>query len=193
MAASWKYVQNHDPLDWTCGHCGKHTGTRESYLGRFQDGGGYATAFIYICSFCGEPTYWDRRERKQIPGVLPGEPVEALPGDVERLYEEARRCLASGAPTAAVMACRKLLMNLGVSHGAGENQSFAHYVDWMDENGYIPPNGKAWVDQIRGAGNAANHEIPHVEVELATRVFKFTEGLLRFAYEFPAQAGEATT
>jgi uncharacterized protein DUF4145 len=158
--------------------------------GGFHDGGGYSAGFIYICSFCGEPTYLGSQGTEANPGCLPGEAIEALPEDVERLYEEARRCLASGAPTAAAMACRKILMNSAVSPGAEENQPFAHYVNWMDENGYIPPNGKAWVDQIRGAGNAANHEIPHIETDLATRVFSFTAGLLRFAYEFPAQAGE---
>jgi hypothetical protein len=56
----------------------------------------------------------------------------------------------------------------------------------LDSQGYIPPDGKAWVDKIRGKGNEANHEIALMCKDDAILVLRFTEMLLRFVYELPA-------
>lgn len=186
MAIDWKDTRNGSQKRWHCGHCGSVSGTGRCYAGRVAEG---IWQYIYICSYCNEPTYWDLKSR-QIPGALPGAPVAALPEDVESLYQEARRCIAAGAPTAATMACRKILMNLAVSNGADKNKQFAHYVDWMAENGYVPPGGDVWVKQIKDTGNEANHELPHIETDRAEKILKFTEGLLRFVHEFRSEAEE---
>jgi len=112
-----------------------------------------------------------------------------VPDAVGSLYEEARRAIAANAPTAAVMACRKLLMNVAVQEGADGDMKFIEYVNWLEENNYMPPKGRGWVDRIKDVGNEANHEIPDVDPDKARQVLAFTEGLLRFVYEFPAQAG----
>jgi len=40
-------------------------------------------------------------------------------------------------------------MHIAVDTGAKEGESFKQYVDYLDNNHYVPPDGKAWVDYIR--------------------------------------------
>jgi uncharacterized GH25 family protein len=77
-------------------------------------------------------------------------------------------------------------MNLAVQHGAGEGKGFTEYIDFLDAKGYVPPNGKVWVDRIRTKGNEATHEIRLIDQKEAQQILKFTEMLLKFCYEFPS-------
>jgi hypothetical protein len=95
----------------------------------------------------------------RVPGVPSGRYVPNLPDDVKDLYDEARQCMTVSAYTYVVLACRKLLMHVGMSRGATPNQRFVDYVDYLEDNHYMPPDARAWVDKIRGKGNNANHEI----------------------------------
>jgi hypothetical protein len=104
---------------------------------------------------------------------------------IEALYEEARQCTAYGAYTSAVMLCRKLLMNVAVQQGAPNNLTFQAYVGHLDQKGFVPPNGKKWVDEIRQKGNEANHEVHLMTENDAQRIIRFSEMLLRFIYEMP--------
>jgi hypothetical protein len=101
------------------------------------------------------------------------------------LYAEARLSAGAGAHTASVMASRKMLMNLGVREGAEKNQSFVCYVSYLADNGFVPPNGKPWVDYIRSKGNEATHEIELMTEQDSTALLTCVEMLLRFIYEFP--------
>ena len=140
---------------------------------------------IEICPNCSNPTYF-QRHNCQIPGVPFGAPVAHISEPaVEAIYEEARHCAGRNAFTAAVLLSRKLLMHIAVQHGAPENQSFAAYVTYLDGAGYIPPNGKKWVDSIRQKGNEANHEICLMTDKDARNIIRFSEMLLRFIYEMP--------
>jgi hypothetical protein len=56
------------------------------------------------------------------------------------------------------VALRPPRCSLGVAEGAKEGLSFQAYVDHLSAKGYVPPNGKGWVDHIRKKGNEANHE-----------------------------------
>ncbi len=76
-------------------------------------------------------------------------------------------------------------MNLAVQHKADENKNFTYYVDFLIDNGYVPPKGKEWVDAIRKRGNEANHEISLMNLKDAQLILHFTEALLRFNYELP--------
>jgi hypothetical protein len=89
--------------------------------------------------------------------------------------------------TAAVLACRKLLMHIAVDKGASEGKPFIEYVEYLSNKGYVPPNGKVWVDHIRGKGNEANHEIKIMTKEDALDLVTFIEMLLKFIYEFPSR------
>ncbi len=140
---------------------------------------------IYICSFCRRPTYFEAGQ--QTPGAPFGSDVASVPDDVQKLYEEARRCMTANAFTGAVLLCRKILMNVAVSKGAAEGEQFIKYVEHLDTKGYVPPDGKKWVDHLRQKGNEATHEIKQMWQHDADKLITFTEMLLRFVYEFPAK------
>jgi hypothetical protein len=76
-------------------------------------------------------------------------------------------------------------MHIAVEQGAKVGESFLTYVEFLASSGYVPPNGKGWVDHIRQKGNEANHEIKLMTVEDATELISFSEMLLKFIYEFP--------
>jgi Domain of unknown function (DUF4145) len=94
------------------------------------------------------------------------------------------------AHTAAVMCCRKLLMNVAVSEGAEVGKGFAYYVKYLADEGHIPPKATTWVDYIRNKGNDANHEIKIMTRADAERLIKFSEMLLRIMYEHPAEVAD---
>ncbi len=83
------------------------------------------------------------------------------------------------------MLLRKLLMHIAVAQGAESGGSFQQYVSHLSDRGFVPPNGKHWVDHIRSKGNEANHELLHTERTEAERLLVFAAMLLRFIYEFP--------
>ena len=76
-------------------------------------------------------------------------------------------------------------MNIAVSLGAEEEESFLFYVEYLASKGYVPPNGRGWVDHIRKKGNEATHEIALMVKSDAEELILFTEMLLKFIYEFP--------
>ena len=82
-------------------------------------------------------------------------------------------------------------MNVAVSQGADEGLSFVQYVDYLAKAGYIPPNGKGWVDHIRKKGNEATHEIALMAQADAEELIAFAEMLLKFVFEFPARVPPA--
>lgn len=69
--------------------------------------------------------------------------------------------------------------------GAKEGESSLAYVEYLAKAGYVPPNGRAWVDHIRSKGNEATHEIKLMSTSDATELIAFAEMLLKFIYEFP--------
>ncbi len=84
-------------------------------------------------------------------------------------------------------------MNIAVSQGANGELKFVEYVNFLSEKGYIPPNGKQWVDHIRKKGNEATHEILLMKPDDAREILMFTEMLLKFIYEFPAMVDSDET
>ena len=82
-------------------------------------------------------------------------------------------------------------MNIAVTQGADEGKNFFHYVEFLAENGFVPPNGRGWVDHIRKRGNEATHEIEIMPKEVAEELIAFIEMLLKFIYEFPAKVPPA--
>jgi hypothetical protein len=85
----------------------------------------------------------------------PGAQVPNVAADVSAAYREAQDAAAAGAPTAAILLARKLLMNIAVDKGADPGKGFAEYVEYLADTGYVPPDGRAWVDHIRQKGNEA--------------------------------------
>ena len=180
MARTWHNQLTLGSRRYVCGYCSSVVGPDK---GTFSQEGNVQT-FIYYCSHCGQPTYFDQDSR-QFPGVKFGNPVGHLPVGIEKLYDEARGAMSAQAYTPAVLACRKILMNVAVSLGAKAGDSFASYVQFMADKGYVPPNGKHWIDHIRSKSNEANHEITMMSKDEAERLITFVEMMLRFIYELP--------
>lgn len=169
--------------EFICGFCGKLVGSASGY---YQlDGTTKTGRRIYICPNCKLPVF--AAGDIQIPSAAFGNPVEHLPEDVDRLYEEARRCMSISAFTSAILGCRKLLAHVAVDQSAPPGKSFLSYVEYLADNGFVPPNGRAWVDVIRTKGNEANHEIVLMSRPDAEQLLSFVEMLLKFVYEFPAK------
>jgi len=175
---SWYQTSQLDSRKFTCGFCGNVVATRQGY---FYDG--RPDLRIYLCPHCECATFF--KGDNQTPGVAPGAEVTHLPPDIETLYREARNAVAVGSHTAAVLTCRKMLMNIAVGQGAKENLKFIEYVDYLAEKGFVPPHGKGWVDHIRTKGNEATHEIVLMAQADAIDLLTFVEMLLKFIFEFP--------
>ena len=120
-----------------------------------------------------------------------GRDVAALPEKVNGLYREARDSIGASAPHAAVMVCRKLLMHVAVENGAREGTTFAAYVQYLADNGYVSPGSKDWVDEIREIGNDANHEIFDITLDEAKSAVDFVAMTLQIVYEFPERGRQS--
>lgn len=177
---NWQNVAELASRSFTCGYCGHGVATRVGYYASDAPNNS-----LRICPHCTKPTYFEAD--KQIPGVAPGTEVGHVPPQVDSLYREARNCIAAACYTAAVLTCRKLLMHLAVAQGAKVGDPFVTYIDFLATQGYVPPNGRGWVDHIRKKGNEANHEIVEMKRSDADELVTFVEMLLKFMYEFPAK------
>ena len=175
---TWVNAESFGSRSFVCGFCGNLIASSLGY--RNDQAPSYT---IFICSHCVKPTFFDGD--RQLPGVAPGNSVGHLPVDIEALYSEARNCVAASCYTAAVLVCRKLLMNIAVAQGATAGETFVKYVEYLAAQGYVPPNGRGWVDHIRKKGNEANHEIALMSKTDADELILFIEMLLKFMYEFP--------
>jgi hypothetical protein len=181
LPGEWKDTADVGNFSYTCGHCGAKTGVRVGY---YENSG---RARIYICGGCNRPTFYDELYRLQIPQSIIGNSVSNLPEQIETIYQQARQCAQVAAYTACVLVCRNILMYIAVEKGAPPNQRFIQYVEYLANNGYVPPNGKGWVDHIRVRGNDATHEIVLMTPDDAFELLSFVEMLLKFVYEFPAR------
>ena len=182
MKIAWEQIRQIAPRSYTCGYCGNTVGPDRGFYS------GNTPECIYLCSFCSRPTFFpDPHRADQTPGAPYGNDVANLPEDVGRLYQEARNCVTVGSHTSAVLTCRKILMNLAVAQGADQGQPFIMYVEYLASKGYVPPQGKDWIDHIRRKSNEANHEIALMAKGDAEDLISFLEMLLKFIYEFPAR------
>src|SRR5882724_13643983 len=130
---TWANAENIGSKSFTCGFCGNLIASGLGFRNPTAQ-----TWKVFICSHCNKPTFFDGD--RQLPGVSPGNSVLHLPVDIESLYTEARNCVAASCYTAAVLVCRKLLMNIGVAEGAQAGETFVKYVEYLAAKGYVPPN-----------------------------------------------------
>jgi hypothetical protein len=183
MPHGWNNIYDVGAFTYQCGACGERTTGHFGVWQLTRDGG--VRARVVICSHCGRPTYFESIDQI-CPKPRYGQPVEGITDEgVLRLYTEARYCTSYQAFTSAAMLCRKILMHVAVSLGAKSNQSFKEYVDYLDHEGYTPPKGKEWVDDIRDKGNEANHEIRIVSEDEAQKTLYFTGLVLQLIYSAP--------
>lgn len=188
MKIDWKNLSTVASKSFDCGYCGHSVASDKAFSGSRSDGRMVRPLHIYICHHCHQPTFIDENGN-QTPQKTFGKSVPSIDvPDIQAMYQEARSCYSADAFTASTMACRKLLMNIAVSKGAKENQSFQQYVGYLETNNFIPNGTKDWVDAIRTQGNEATHEIALSSQEQAEEILSFTEMLLRLIYEFPSKA-----
>jgi len=174
----WLNTDKIGSRDFRCGHCGNNLASQNGYFNRSNN------MRIYLCHFCAKPTYF--LGSSQIPGAIFGDDITGITdNNVLELYNEARKCVSCNAFTASVLCCRKLLMHIAVSKGAKEGLSFIEYIQFLSDKGYVPPDGKDWVDHIRTKGNDATHEIILMQKEDAEDLIIFIGMLLKVIYEFP--------
>ena len=122
LAISWQQVMGMPPIAFDCGYCGKHMSTSSGWSSTFPEAVREEYA-IYICTHCRRPTFINHAvTNSQTPGRAFGGPIESTPSSVEALYNEARDRVKPAAYTSAVLACRKLLMNIAVERGASARE-----------------------------------------------------------------------
>jgi hypothetical protein len=184
--ANWKQVLNLPNQSFVCGYCNTNVSSVIGMkLGKSSDGSGAQIGGCYICPNCGAPSFVTP-SGVIYPSPALGNSVQHVPDGLDSLYEEARRSTSQRCYTGAVLLCRKMLMNIAVNQGAKQGLKFIEYVEYLANNGYVPPNGKHWVDHIRKKGNEATHEITVMGEQEARELLTFVEMLLRFVYEFPS-------
>jgi hypothetical protein len=189
-AEAWPNMQEVVPKSYRCGYCGDKVSSNRgiAYLRTGAGGARHGTGVpaILICPSCQGPSFAYPNTGELFPGEPVGAEVRHVPTAVGSLYDEARGCITGNYHTAAILLCRKILMHIAVEKGAKEGLRFIEYIDHLANSGYVPPNGKPWVDHIRQKGNEANHELVIMAREDATLLLTFVEALLRFIYEFPS-------
>jgi hypothetical protein len=182
---NWRRPTELPNRSWHCGYCGdKVSSTRGLPIGIHQDGSGQIVGGVWICTNCHAPTFFSPSNGK-FPESSFGNSVKHVPDELYSLYQEAQRCTSQNCHTAAVLLCRKILMNIAVELGAVPGKSFVSYINHLSNENYIPPNARHWVDHIRQKGNEANHEVHAMTVNDSKELVLFTEMLLKLVFEFP--------
>jgi hypothetical protein len=185
-AANWRTLQDLPNESFVCGFCNTKVSSIKGYkLAHNSDASGHQIGGLYVCPNCGGPSFFSPGGSRYPTPAL-GNPVQHVPPDLYALYEEARRSSSQNCFTGAVLLCRKMLMNIAVQQGEAEGLKFIEYVNYIADKGFVPPNGKHWVDHIRKKGNEATHEIAIMGEQDAKDLISFIEMLLRFIYEFPS-------
>lgn len=186
--SAWRNLREIATQSWRCGYCDRDVASDRGWEA-VEWGGSYErhVGFVAICPRCDMPSVISGDGDATIPSARFGEPVEHLPPDVGAMYAEARRAVSSGAPTCAVLACRKILMHVAVDKGADQGKNFLSYVNYLGDEGYVPPDARDWIDEIREHANLANHEIDLMTDPQARDMVEFTAMLLRVIYEYPAR------
>jgi hypothetical protein len=131
------------------------------------------------------------------PGARPLTTPDGLPDDVLRIWDEAMACLSVSAYSSAVMNCRKLLLNIAVSHGLPPKDAkdrapnFYEAIEHLQGEEIITKRMRTWVDRIKDIGNVANHELQPVSESDAMDVATFTRQLLHLAFELDHMQAQA--
>lgn len=181
LKGDWFGTTQIQSQNYECGHCGNQIATNVGY-----HMGNRAETYIAICHFCNRPTFIDGGYRRY-PASAPGRPVSGVGAELADLFDEARNAASAGAYTAAVMVCRKMLMNIAVEEGADKDRDYKTYVDYLGSKRLFSPKMGEFVNSIRDLGNEANHQIAPKPEKDALLAIEFVGGLIRYNYELPGK------
>lgn len=180
----WQGTQEVSGPGYDCGHCGTRSGPSRRYI--FAPESGHKPGQILICPVCNRPTFVFAQIEEQVPGPLVGRSIKGITdAEVEKLYDEARKALASSAPSAAVMVCRKLLMHIAVEKGAKPNKGFTYYADYLTDEHIVGAPFVDVVKHIKDQGNKENHELEVSTSAEAEMLLRLVEFVLASIYELP--------
>lgn len=187
----WQYGEI-SPASFTCSFCGNKV-TSDKGIALVEDVNSIPSdtrvkphkpaSGVYLCINCYRPTFVFENEQFPEPGI--GETLTKLPDDINSIYEEARDCYSVRAYTGVTLLCRKLLMHVAVNFGAKKGDTFVHYIEFLNDKGYITATSRNWVDKIRSFGNEANHKIDIETSDRAKMILQFTEMILKCDFEYP--------
>lgn len=177
-ADKWDKSETITPQNYVCGYCGNKVGSNTGYH-LYLSNDDYA---IYLCPYCGRPSFMENGVIT--PGSSYGQPIMDLPDTVQSIYDEARNSYQVGAFTGVILICRKILANVAVYYGADDGKSFAHYVNYLVDNGYVPEKSREWIDKIRTEGNSATHDQTSKNKDDARRILDFVQMLLLINFKF---------
>lgn len=166
--------------NFTCGHCGRNVSG--ALIASFDND--YVRWLL--CPGCEKGSVYNSGVMH--PGIMFGPKLEGLPVIVEKAYNESRSCMSVNAFCAAELLCRKLLMHVAADKGAKEGDTFANYLTYLEEQGFITPPMKKWVDIIRQHGNKSTHLLDSPDQDRAKSTVMLTAELLRVVYEMEYMA-----
>lgn len=136
----------------------------------------------------------ERSEFELSPAAASIPDVPGLPEDVQRTWDEARAALAASAPMAAAHMFRKTLMVVAVDRGLpGKSEknrgpSFVACVQYLQENGFVPPAWETQLGHVRAIGNEAAHEVQPLSARVVEMQGMFVRDLLSTVYEAAQRA-----
>lgn len=180
-----------DPVrsrSYRCGYCDQQVASDRGF--RIERRGEGQTGGVHLCPGCHGPTFF-APDGRQFPRPPSGHPVEHVPTALEQLYEEARRSIAHRCYTGAALLCKKILHHMARTRGAPDEASFVDCIIFLEEGGYIPPDGSHWVNHVGQQNRDDGDRIRVRSAGDAEDLLRFTEMLLRFNYEFPNLIGRS--
>lgn len=176
------YAGQIDPRDDECVSCGNQACTNHGhYMSNNRD------SVIAVCPRCNRPTFVEGKEERRYPSSAPGQPVTGVRAEPADLSDEARYAAGAGAYPAAVVACRKMPMNIAVNEEAEPGLGFKQYVDYLGSRRLCSPKVGAFVGYVRDRGTDANHEIEPMTEQDAIAAVEFVGALIRRTYEVPSK------
>lgn len=168
----------------TCGWCNSIISPNKGYSVRYNSSQSGDIGYIYICPNCNQVILYRDYQKVVFPLCKFGKSINKLPEQVSLIYNEIRECYSIGAFTSIGLLGRKLLMHVAVQEGAEEDKSFLYYVNYLNDNRYVPKKSKHLLEFLRSQGNDANHFVQILQKEEAEKIISFIELILTFIYEY---------
>jgi endogenous inhibitor of DNA gyrase (YacG/DUF329 family) len=146
---------------------------------------------IYKCPHCSMPVTIGQHGEIIPPKMfLPFQDIPYLPKTIENMFAECRKSFSNECFYSVIMVARSLIMRVAIDKGAEPHLRFISYVDYLENNGYISPHNRAWVDKVRVLGNHFIHDVDNATSDDANNAIVFISQLLKNIYEMPHLAQE---